>query len=207
MTYQELKDLVAKKNLAWQYFETASKYELFALDGVQKYEAVILKSLENVVGADPVQEAANKADFEANYKSKANFAIGQRPYAFATGDFQFYGDGNFSECPAGGTVQVEYVFAENLYVNGGELYVLGSALGDWIKIEVVHPQAGVVATYVAKRYVPMAPAAGPSGYMKLATPYAAYISAGLKLRLTYNSTAAGGAAPKFAVNYDLHRAI
>jgi len=206
MTFAEFKAVVSRKNMTVQYDEPDDKYVVWAVDGICRYEAMLWKSGHVPAGIDETQNAADLAEFEADFKEDCNYAIGQRPYPFATGDFDYAGDAPpVTTCAAGQATPIDYTLAESLYVDGGDIVLEGSVLGDWIKAEIVHPQAGVIKTYIKRRNVPAAPAGLASPIMLLKTPYAGFIPAGLTIRLTYSST---GIVPvKVGVNYCLHRAI
>lgn len=187
---------IVRKNLAIQLLESETEYQIWAYEGPDKYECTISK-------LSPPE--SNQVDFEDNWKSKCNWATGVRSYPFASGDFDFLGDGMFDTCLAGQVKEIDYEFTEDLYVNGGMIVLEGSVLGDWIEVHVIHPVYGTVKTYIKKRYVPSSPAGSPSPVMEVKTPYAGFIPAGLKLRFKYHST---GIVPvKIGVNYDLHKAI
>jgi hypothetical protein len=205
MIYADLKALIERKNLAWQFDESSKKYVVWARDGMERYESELWKDGEGVVGLDVQQNAADLADFEANHKAAANYAIGLRQYAFATGDFDFAGDVAEGTCQPGETIDLDYTFTEQLYITGGSLILSGSVAGDWIEVHVVHPVYGAVKTYLKKRFVPAAPDGQASPIMELKTPYAGLIPAGLKIRTIYHST--GQTAVKIGLNLDLHRAI
>lgn len=191
---------VTTKNLNNQYAESASGYSIVGPDsnGINWLVEVPKKLADGSTNPDAT-------DFEDTVKAACNFAIGQRPYAFATGDFQFIGDAAYDVCTAGQTKDIDYTFAQTLYVNGGNIILEGSVLGDWIEVNVIHPVYGAIASYVVRRYVPSAPVGEPSPLMDIKTPYAGKIPAGLKLRLTYHSI--GGVDVKIALNLDLHKAI
>lgn len=75
-TWTQLKDVLNSKMLALQYDDSDSSiYELFALDGPIAYVATIFRGTvpEGVQTTySQAQNDADKADFEANYKSNAN---------------------------------------------------------------------------------------------------------------------------------------
>lgn len=197
-TWPQFKALLAKKGLTIQCDEDVwdDSYYIFALDQHLVYECRLLKS---------ETPSADQVDFETNYKDLANFAIGFRAYPFASGDFDFKGDASFDTCTAGQNKDIDYAFAEQLYVNGGSIVLEGSVVGDWIEVNVIHPTYGAIKTYIKKRFVPAAPAGSATPMMEIETPYAGKIPAGLKLRLTYHST--GGTDVKIGINYDLHKPI
>lgn len=212
LAYTDLKALISRKNLAWQHGEQADHYRVFAVDpGGVAYEAKIYKASAAIGGVDPAVEAANLADFEANYKPNSNYAIGTRPYPFATPDFDFAGEGVLAEVPAGQTVDIDYkidpaVFPSGAYVNGASILTKGAAFGDYGVAEIVDRDnvlgygAGLVLkTYVRKWYFM------ENGLLDIVTPYAGLIPPGLVIRVKATNT--GAAAMKVAVNYRLHKAL
>lgn len=196
LSWSEIKSTVAIKNLTWQYDEVRweDSYHIFAVDGPIVYETRVFKD-----------EGEECTDFETNYKSLANWAIGTRNYAFATGDFDFAGDGVFDTCTASQTKTIDYTFSEDLYVNGGNIVLEGSVLGDWVEVHVNHPTYGNIKTYLKKRYVPASPVGQATPLLSINTAYAGKVLTGLRLRLIYHST--GSTDVKIAVNYDLHKPI
>lgn len=76
LPYPDLKALIAKKNLAWQYEERSTRYIVFAVDGPLIYKSIIHKSNSGLGGLDLAEELANQTDFEDNYKTAANTAVG-----------------------------------------------------------------------------------------------------------------------------------
>lgn len=77
VSYSSLKDLVTKKGLVWQYLDRSDRYEVFGVEDGIRYWANIWKANADIGGIDPVAEAVNLADFDANYKSAANSATDQ----------------------------------------------------------------------------------------------------------------------------------
>jgi len=195
-TWANYRELLVLKNPNWQHEEHADEYFLFFEDGAAVYDYTLKKS-------DP--PGVDQIEWETVYQPQSNFAIGSRQYAFASGDFDFAGDAVFNTCAPGSTKDIDYVLAEDLYINGGTIMLDGSVIGDWVNVDVIHPVLGVVKTFIKKRYVPAAPVGISTPMMSVNTAYAAKIQAGLTVRLTYHST---GIVPvKIGVNYDLHRAI
>jgi len=73
--WTNMKSMLGAKYLPLQYTETPDTYELFALDGVIKYEATIYKGAvpDGILAVySQVQNDADKANFEASYKARAN---------------------------------------------------------------------------------------------------------------------------------------
>ncbi len=73
--YSDFKDKIVDKDLAMQVEETDKFYLLKAIDGRRLWVHQVWKSTylssRTVVGVDPVQEALDQTDFEANHKTAA----------------------------------------------------------------------------------------------------------------------------------------
>jgi hypothetical protein len=192
-TWAEFRDLCfTLKNLNNQFTEDANCYDIYGPDSNGlTWHIRINKS--------------DASEFEATYKALCNFAIGSRGYAFSTNDFEFRGDGVYGACAAGQATDLDYTMAEALYVDGGDVVLENSIVGDWLEVNVIHPVYGPIAPYIKKRYVPASPAGLGTPVMQVKTPYAGKIPAGLKLRLTYHST--GIVDVKAGVNYNLHKPL
>jgi hypothetical protein len=191
--WEAFKALLAKKNPNHQHTETNTAYGVWFDDGHTQYFCGLIKG------------TAEADEFVADYLESSGWAIGSRSYAFATGDFEFCGDGTFGTCTSGQTLSLDYMLPESLYLDGGVIVTEGAALGDWIEVVIVHPTYGVIKTYIVKRYVPASPAGHPTPLMEVKTPYAGLVPAGLKVRGIYHST--GGVDVKVGINLDLHRPI
>jgi len=64
---------VISKSLAMQYYDDGSTYTIFAVDGVIAYNTSISKgTTPSPADYSQAQNDADKADFEANYKSRSN---------------------------------------------------------------------------------------------------------------------------------------
>lgn len=86
LPYASFKSLITSKALPWQYVDAPSEgggdyYFIFTYDGPSCLSCLIYKSGFTVEGIDPVQEAANRTDFENNYKPTANASL--NPYGSA----------------------------------------------------------------------------------------------------------------------------
>lgn len=187
---------ITQKNLSCQYQESDDSYQIYGPDS------------GSIIWCSSIAKDGNEdqIDFEQNYKSAFNWAIGQRSYAFATGDFDFIGDGAFFICAAGQSKFADYLFPEDLYIDGGNIVLEKSVIGDWVEVGIFLPnKQDPLKTYIRQRFVPAAPTGSPSPNLIIKTPYAAKIPRGLILRLTYHST--GQEDVKIGINYDLHRAI
>ncbi len=199
LPWADFKVLLLKKNITHQYIEKAADYSVWFDEEHDRYYCAIPKS-------DPASE--DQTDYETNFKAAGNWAIGTRPYAFATGDFEFAPKAAIASCPAGESEAILIAMCGTKYMNGGELITDGkAAFGDWVKCEVVDHdnllQQGVdfvLKTWVEKWYVDW-----KSCKDLIQTPYAGLPPAGMYLRLTYNST--GAEAVGFALNLLMHKAI
>lgn len=185
---------IARKNLNCQFTEDDQRYDFFGPDssGIM-WHTSLLKS-------NP--RSADQADFEDNHKASFNWAIGLRSYPFSTGDAEFSGEGASEVCEAGQSKTLDF-FPDgggDRYINGGMLVADGAAFGDWLEAHVIHPQAGIVKTWVNKWFVPPG-----QSYITIHTPYAGRLLSGLGLRAIYHSV--GQAQVKWAINYLLHKPL
>lgn len=91
--------------------------------------------------------------------------------------------------------------SSNRRTHGGEIIYQGWQFGDWIDIQIVHPVAGVVNQYVKKIIL------CGSGFHTLDTrPLAAFIPAGLYIRVNYHAVATGSTR-SFFVNFHLYEDV
>lgn len=194
MTYQELVDIVALKNLAWQCDNLDDRLELYAYDGPKKYEAIIFKPGATAVGIDAIAEAANLTDFNTNYKSHSNFAIGNRLYPFSTPDMQFAGKGFKATFTKGQTTDAFFVLSNGFYLSGGEYFTVNAVAGDTLIVDIVdkdglYTPAGTVLVsppYLDSWNIP--PKDGTLS--KFERTYAAKPPPGVYLRFRYTSVGA-----------------
>jgi hypothetical protein len=100
------------------------------------------------------------------------------------------------------TIASDITMTDVHLLTGGNLLVKGGKFGDKIKLQVVHPTAGVVGQYVTDYGVQ----SDNEFQFALELTYPAKIETGLKLRLTYVSTAEVGTR-QFCINYSLHKII
>lgn len=188
---------IAKKNLNCQFTETDTRVDVYGPDADDiLWHSAFLK------------ESEDYTDFDTNYRAKFNWAIGSRPYAFATGDFEFSPKAAIATCAAGQSESIILAMCGTKYMNGGKLITDGNAvLGDWIEVQVVDHdnllQQGVdfvLKSWIDKWYV------DPKACMdEVVTPYAGLPPAGMYIRLTYHSTGANPVV--FALNLLMHKAI
>lgn len=221
MNFRELKAIVARKNLTWQYDETPDLYSVYAVDGIIKHEADLYKDPTKLSGLSAqglTDYQDDVTDFETNFKPNANWAAGIRSYPFSTPDFEFRGTGVSGTCAAGQTLDLDYQMPGKRYINGGLVLLDGSTIFDWMEFKamdlggiipvpyrVAFPQYPTLKHWVEKWFVPQVPAGGASPLLHLATPYAGLVDPGIVLRGVYHST--GATEVKVAVNYMLHEPI
>lgn len=190
---------IVNKNLNCQYLDSGSVYQMVGPDA----------NAINWLYTMPKDGGSDQIDFETNYQPAFNWAVGMRPYAFATPDFQFSGDGVSFTATAGTATYSDYKILtagqSGLYISGGEMYTNIAKVGDYIQVQVVDvdgimsPAGTVIFDWVKKWY------ANPIGAQIVDTAYAGKIPGGLYVRVTFNST--GGANVAVAVNYFLHLGI
>lgn len=215
-SYSDLVNIIQIKGLSWQYIDQGDSYFVFASDQGIIYSTTIYKSPLSVGGIDPNQEQTNQLDFETKYKTIANKPLAQKLAPFAAGTVQFSGDSSdVVDIPSGSsTFNMDYkidpkVFPNGVYLTGGELLTLNSAMGDFVSAQVVDVDgvlgAGlgfVVNTYIRRFYVQVPLNTQATITMEIDTNYAALIPANLYLRLSYTSV--GATTVSAAVNYMLH---
>lgn len=68
-SWANLKTIVVAKNLSMQYDESSTAYDIFAIDGSIVYYILIFKGVVPDSSFNQVQNDADKADFETNYKN------------------------------------------------------------------------------------------------------------------------------------------
>jgi hypothetical protein len=117
----------------------------------------------------------------------------------------FDAQGVIGTCPAGGTLNLDYVLQDDHEITGGTLLTKGSAFGDSANVLVLDPNnlmglgAGAVLNQFVTNYY-MSDTTSKEADFDL--PYPAKIVAGLVLRCTYKSI---GVMPvQVAFNYRLH---
>lgn len=196
-SWADFRDLCfARKNLNNQYTETSESYDLYGPDANDlTWHVRILKDGE----AD---------EFESTYKVQCNWAIGNRPYAFATGDFIFAPNSSIETCPAGGEKSVLYQVTQKMYINGGRLVTDGnSVFGDWVEFQIVDHDnlLGYGVDTVLANWIPKWIVAWKTAAETIQTPYAGSPPVGMYFRMTYHSV--GVADVGFSVNYMIHKPI
>lgn len=198
MTWTDFKALcVVKKNLTLQYEESPTEYSIWAKEEQERYDCVIGKDSPPTV---------DQSDFESHYKTESNWAIGQRPYPFATGDFDYARDGVFEVVDSDDFDIWFKIWDSGLYMDGGFMYCgEGFVFGTWAEMSImdrdgVYAPAGTeLKKWVRKSYI------AADGKCEIRTPYAGNPPVNTWLRVRIHR--AGTASFPVAVNFNLHKAI
>lgn len=232
-TWAEFKAIVIARTLLIQMDEHGLQYKLIAYDGPQIFYCNITKANlnpgddENGEPLPPETPSADQLDFEANYKANVNKKLGlaitslppSEPFANPTYRTKHNRLPAAVECPNGESKAIDYILPEDLYASGGELVVRYPKFGDSITAEVYDPNGVIpvpyraalceahpcVAKYVVGQFLALHDSNSEYFKMSIDTrPLVAKISAGLALRVTYNSLSVEGAqARQVLVNYFL----
>jgi hypothetical protein len=191
VTWIELKRVATQKGLALQYAELESNYYIKLVDGVF--------SLETLITKDPIN--SDTADFLVNYLPAANRAIVNKQAALSNPeDYRFRGDGTpWTAIPANTTASSSLVLSSTdvKYLDGGVVVTSNANPGDYCVFNIVHPQAGVVETFVKKWYVQPG-----SAYQEIKV-YPAAVPPGITVRIDYVNIGPNDAS--FGVNLRIHR--
>jgi hypothetical protein len=75
LDWDGFKEIVESKAMRMQYSEDVSRYDIFSIDHSLIYETTIWKSSHEPVGSDTGAIAADRTDWENNFKSRANDRI------------------------------------------------------------------------------------------------------------------------------------
>lgn len=210
MTYADLKALIAKKNLTWQYEDTPMVRRVFAYDGPLLLETKIFTGdpswPDGFTDERKAAELANLADFNVNHETASNWAIGERPYPFATGDFDFARDGVFDIVTSDEFDLWLKIWDTGLYLNGGFMYCgVGFSFGTWAEMAIVdkdgeyYPAGTVLKSWVRRSY----PA--PDGKCDVTTPYAGNPPVNTYLRVRVHRK--DPVDFPVAINFNIHKAI
>lgn len=197
--------------MAWQHEELTDRYNLFAVDpGGCRYDAVIYKPSTSVGGLNMSAELANQTDFENNYKTNSNYAIGVRAYPFATPDVQFAGEGVSGVALKNATTDIWIKLANAFYLSGGEYFTVGSVAGDTLQVDVVdkdgiyYPAGTVLVSPAYMKSWNIPPADG--ALFKFERSYSAKPPANVYLRFRYTSIGTVNDV-KFYANIYLHKPL
>ena len=117
-------------------------------------------------------------------------------------DIMFAGAGVYGEAEESQTVNIDYTVPYDLCLTGAVLMVKGAKFEDTVSLKVVHPVAGVLATFVNGWFV----VEDSQKQFELELSYPANIAAGLIIRATYAATAEVGLRD-VAINYMLHKVL
>lgn len=211
-SYTELKAIIARKSLSWQYEETAAKYDVFAIDGILRYDADVWKAGFEPAGIDTTTNSSALSDFEANYKTTANYAVGIAQPPFAVGTTLFAGNCSSGTVTKGTSQAFDFYVDSTTYPNGaysnGFILIAGNAIvGDYFKLQAVDVsgaltgKAGLILGNPVIRWM-----VNPNAAIDVSTTYAKLFPAGVTLRLTYYSTAGVlGSDVTVGMNYRLHK--
>ena len=133
LTYSTFKDLVTAKKLWWQYAEYTTYYYVFAIDEGVKYTVQVYKDTTGIIGIDEEQEAANKSDFETNYKDTANRPLN---ISAVNGESRFVGKKleMASEDTSG---YVEWGFDTEVFVRKAMAITVDAQFGDYAEFEIL----------------------------------------------------------------------
>ena len=208
LSYTDLKAIIVKKNLAWQYEERANKYRVFAFDNAVGYQAFIHKAPISVGGLEIDAEAVNQADFENHYKAIANYPVGERNYSFTTPDFMYNGSGVLATATKNANTAIDMVIPGTLgtfqYINGAQVITQNAVFGDWASSIVIdvdnvlgYGANTVLSNYITKWYI------DPAASLNLTTLYAGKVPSGVYIRVTYHSVGTVNDVG-VAINYRLH---
>ena len=149
LSYSEFKAIALKKRSFWQHIERSTTYEVFVIDGPIKYATLIYKDPEHTAGIDVVAEAANLADYEANYLADSNRPLDISPTGAQT---QFYG-GTISLTAGQTGGYCEWSFDTDTYISKVLPMPIDAQKGDsltfevWAKAGVVGPDPVKVGQY------------------------------------------------------------
>ena len=114
----------------------------------------------------------------------------------------FNGQSVFTTCVDSQTITADITMTDDHLLTGGNFLVKGGKFGDRVKLQVVHPVAGVVNQFVTDFGVQ----SDSEFQFSLNLEYPAKIFAGLKLRVSYTSTSEVGTR-NICLNYMLHKIL
>jgi hypothetical protein len=148
-SYSEFKAISARKKFFWQHRENPKGHEIWGYDLPTKYTTFIYKPDTGYAGIDEAAEAANLADFLANYLADCNRPNTISPTAAQT---QFFG--KTIEMTANDTVGFcEWSFPGTTYISKVMPMPIEAQKGDvlqfevWVKPGVMGPDAVKVGQY------------------------------------------------------------
>lgn len=144
---------------------------------------------------DQARTAIDKISTGISYQNKIKQPTHLSAFLESEGK-RFRGKGIFKlTIAAGATVSQDYLLTEERLLDAGHIKGYNTNFGDNITFEIVHPENGVLDTFLENWYVRDDPC-------KIHV-YPTLVPAGLILRLTYNNVGAGEA--KIIINGFLHK--
>lgn len=200
---------IVRKNLNIQYEDTQGTIHVVGPDANNiNWEIYLPKQIPDPNNPGQYIDNPDVADFNTNVKAATNWAVGVRPYAFATGDFIFAPNYSVEVCPAGEARSVLYQVTKKMYVNGGRLVTDGnSVFGDWVEFQIVDHDnlLGYGVDTVLANWIPKWLVSWKASTETIQTPYAGSPPVGMYFRMTYHSV--GNVDVHFSVNYMMHLPI
>lgn len=200
MSWADMASIVNSKSLALQYYETKDDYLIWAIDHTITYTYLIWKLGSEPYMSDRRQIAADRTDFETNYKPTANTPCGVRLQPFAVPDVAFSADAATQTITAGQAQTIDFHLTTTKSVYGVQYYAQNANLGDFVSFQVIDIDNvlgfganTVLNTFVTKWFIMS------NTLVDVALPLAATIPAGLYIRINYTST--GVTDVKIVVNY------
>lgn len=123
---------------------------------------------------------------------------GLKPFTQPTHRYQGNATTTTQTCAVNATATIDFSVGTANGLTGGELIYKNWEMGDYIKMDVIHPVTkDVIQPYVVKRFL------GADGRETLdLRPLLAVVPVGLQIRTTYTAVNAG-TAREFAINFDL----
>lgn len=228
-TWTSFKSANLKKIFSIQFAEDSLEYKIWGYDGPEVHVCTLYKTSvpDFVTSITQEQNDLDRADFEANFKLKANDKINTRvieklpdpqPFAVPTHRAKINCIAAVVACAPGETVNLDFYMAAERFITGGELIVENGRIGDHFKAEV-RDDAGiipepyravlcenwpVVATYIERSYLKVTSTL--SVHEIDTSPLTAKINAGLHLSLTFTAIETGEAR-NLALNYRLTKKL
>lgn len=206
--WSDFKDVVVQRGLVPQYdyfidyininnvISELQKVRLFGADGFLLFSCLLEKNTDDF------------NDFETNYKNNWNSRLdfrdanglsrvipsarpdGTITYFTGAGDNGGLGDGNrilFNIFSSDASKSVDLNFNEDIYIKDGIIQFKDAPFGSYLEVDIVHPQAGVIAKYCTKLWMV------GTGQLQLNSEDKAKIPIGLAVRITvYNSDGQDG---------------
>jgi hypothetical protein len=187
-SWADFKNICDTKPLLMQYYDAGFNYILWAVDHTVTFSYKIWKAGYEPLNADADAEAADRSDFESNYKASCNSRVGVKLEPFADPIVKFAGDGMEGVATHGTSTNFDFHLTTTKAVYGAQYFAQNSVMGDSVTFEVVDVDnllgagAGyVISKFVDKWYVI------PNTFVDVPLPLASTIPAGLYIRVVYNS--------------------